>query len=196
MKSRWKSKFAPLMVALAAIVALLVGGAVAAQAQTTVAARASADAKAKKCQRNGSLNTREKVVCIAKSQLGVKERGVKKRKSNNCQKYFRDFGSKLNCDDDVNGQWCAAFTRWVWTKAGVSRVPKSFGVSSWAGSLGKSVKTPKPGDVAVSRGQTHIEIVVKVSGGKVYTIDGNGGRDDVRKGSHRRGGMTYYRMPS
>ena len=196
MKSRWKSKFAPLVVALAAICALLVGGAVAAQAKTTVASSSSADAKAKKCQRDGSLNRREKVVCIAKSQLGVKERGVYKRKSNNCQKYFRDFGSKLNCDDDQRGQWCAAFTRWVWSKAGVSRVPASFMVSGWANSLGRSVKTPKPGDVAVSRGETHIEIVVKVSGRTVYTIDGNGGRDDVRKGSHTRGGMTYYRMPS
>jgi hypothetical protein len=197
MKAVWKTKVAPLMLAIAAVATLAVGGSVAAHAAGTL----NPDQKAKKCQNDDSLNLRERVVCIATSQLGVREKGQYKRKSTTCQKYFRDFGSRLDCDDDVNGQWCAAFTRWVWTKAGVPGTPKSFYVATWADQLGKPVATPKAGDVAVARGQTHIEIVVRVtksSNGSitVYTIDGNGGNNNVAKGSHRRGGMTYYRMPS
>ncbi|MEV0134884.1 CHAP domain-containing protein [Dactylosporangium sp. NPDC050688] len=185
-----KKKVAPLLVAFAAIAALLFGGVAVANAAT-----ANPDTKAKACQNDRSLDRREKVVCIAKSQLGVRERNTKTRKANNCQKYFRDLGSGLNCDDDVNGQWCAAFTRWVWTKAGVPNTPKSFAVQGWVQALTK-VSTPKPGDVAVARSGQHIEIVVKVSGTKVYTIDGNGGNNSVASGDHRKGNMTYYRMGS
>jgi hypothetical protein len=185
-----------LLVAISAIGILLVGGAVTAHAaETRALAAPTADEKAKKCQHNNSLSQRQMVVCIATSQLGVKERNTRTRKSNNCQKYFRDFGSSLNCDDDVNGQWCAAFTRWVWAKSGVPNTPKSYLVASWASALSR-VTTPKAGDVAVAQNGNHIEIVVKVSGTTVHTIDGNGGRDNVARGSHRKGGMKYYRMPS
>ncbi|WP_329106205.1 CHAP domain-containing protein [Micromonospora sp. NBC_01699] len=191
MNSAWKTKFAPLMVAFVAVAALLVGGAVAAYA----APKPTADQKAKACQNDDSLSRRAMVVCIAKSQVGVKERGVKTRKADNCQKYFRDFKSNLNCDDDVNGQWCAAFTRWVWAKSGVPNTPKSFAVSSWANALTR-ITTPKAGDVAVATSGQHIEIVVKVSGTTIHTIDGNGGKNSVDTGSHRKGAMRYYRMPS
>ncbi|MEV0132381.1 CHAP domain-containing protein [Dactylosporangium sp. NPDC050688] len=190
MKDMLRKKVAPLLVALAAVAALLFGSAMAANAAT-----ANADTKAKACQNNDSLDRREKVVCIARSQLGVRERGTTKRAANNCQKYFRDFGSKLNCDDDVKGPWCAAFTRWVWTKAGVPNTPKSFLVSNWAAALTR-VRTPKPGDVAVASSGQHIEIVVWVNGKTIHTIDGNGGNNSVAKGSHRKGAMTYYRMGS
>ncbi|MER7007412.1 CHAP domain-containing protein [Dactylosporangium sp. NPDC000555] len=190
MNGVWKKKVVPLLVAFAAIAALLTGGAVAANA-----AASDPDTKAKACQSDKSLDRREKVGCIAESQVGVRERGTTKRAANNCQKYFRDFGSGLNCDDDTNGQWCAAFTRWVWTKAGVPNTPKSFAVQGWVAALTK-VSTPKPGDVAVASSGQHIEIVVKVSGTTIHTIDGNGGKDNVARGSHRKGVMTYYRMGS
>jgi hypothetical protein len=202
MKAPWKTRVAPLLLAIAVIATLAVGGSVAAQAAgVSVTGKLNPDQKAKKCQQDNSLNRREKVVCIATSQLGVRETGQYKRKSTNCQKYFRDFGSSLNCNDDNNGQWCAAFTRWVWAKAGVPGTPKSFYVPTWADQLGRKVATPKPGDVAVAKSQMHIEIVVRVtrSGNgtvTVHTIDGNGGRDNVARGSHRRGAMNYYRMPS
>lgn len=190
MKSVLRKKFAPLLVAVTAIACLLVGGAVAASA-----ASGNPDQKAKTCQQDRSLSTREKVVCIAKSQLGVRETGVRTPKPDNCQKYFRYFGANLNCDDDVNGQWCAAFTRWVWTKAGVKSVPRSFAVDGWKAAL-KSTSHPKPGDVATVKGGQHILIVVKVEGRTVYTIDGNGGRNDVRLKKHSLGAMNYWLMGS
>ncbi|MGY0231117.1 hypothetical protein [Longispora urticae] len=202
-----KKKVLPLLVVGVAMAGLMVGLSSAASASTdTMTAEATSiataagknpDQKAADCRASKTLTLRQKVACVATSQLGVKEDGTRTRKPTNCQKYFKDFGSSLNCNDDVNGQWCAAFTRWVWTKAGVKPVPASFGVDSWRASL-TGTKSPQVGDVVLK--PQHIMIVVKVEkvGKKtvVHTIDGNGGNDDVRKKSHTLGAFKYAKMGS
>lgn len=191
-----------LATAFAMIAAVLLGGAgqasaapagVTASADYTTAAKTPMQ-KTADCKKK-DISVRSMIACVAKAHLGVKEDGSKKVKAWNCQRYFRDFGSNLNCNDDVNGQWCAAFTRWVWKTAGVpkSKIPASFGVSGWKNALDK-VKTPKVGDVAVAKSGSHIMLVTKVDGSKITTIDGNGGLDNVRTKTHTKGGYHYYRM--
>ncbi|MEV0134653.1 CHAP domain-containing protein, partial [Dactylosporangium sp. NPDC050688] len=191
MKDMLRKKVAPLLVALAAVAALLFGSAMAADAGIPPPNPIASDKAAKACLKYSSL--RNKVVCIARSQIGVRERGTTKRKADNCQKYFRDFGSDLNCDDDDEGQWCTAFASWVWMKARVPNPPVTFRVREFAAALTK-VKRPKPGDVAVIPNH-HTEIVVQVDGDYVHTVSGNVG-DSVVTGVHRLGARKYYRMGS
>ena len=199
-----KLDFLGLVTAFAVIAAVLLGGAgqasAASPATATAATTAAAAAKKTPMQKTADckkkdISTRSMIACVAKAHLGVKEDGSKAVKAWNCQRYFRDFGSSLNCNDDVNGQWCAAFTRWVWKNAGVpkSKIPASFGVSGWKSALDR-VKTPKVGDVAVAKSGSHIMIVTAVSGSKITTIDGNGGKDNVRTKTHTKGAYYYYRM--
>lgn len=188
-----RGKIGAWLVVLVALVATMIGGAAASQAEPSsgsVTAAATPAAKLKKCAAVKDL--RKRVVCVTESQLGVSESG---KGDNHCQKYFRQFGSTLKCDRP-SGPWCAAFTRWVWTKAGVRGVPASFHTAGWRAAL-KSTGTPKPGDVA-ARGTEHIAIVVKVvkSGGRtiVHTIDGNSS-NKVKRNSHTLGSRSYFKLP-
>ncbi|CAL9573256.1 hypothetical protein SUDANB95_04839 [Actinosynnema sp. ALI-1.44] len=188
------NKAVSLLVLLAAVLAALIGGTTAAQAQPGSSVTAAAETPAQKLKKCGAIkDLRKRVVCAAESQLGVGESG---KGDKHCQKYFRAFGSNLDCDNDQTGPWCAAFTRWVWTKSGVRSVPASFHTAGWRSAL-KATKTPKPGDVAAN-GTSHISIVTKVvkSGGRtvVHTIDGNVS-DKVMRKSHTLGSRSYFKLP-
>lgn len=117
------------------------------------------------------------IVRIANGEVGYEER------ANNCNKYSSDCAA-----------WCGMFARWVWKKAGVTKLPpagygKAWVATYWAkwgadndllkrrpaGTRGGS---PKAGDAIVYGNpgslNGHVGIVVKVhSDGKLTTIDGN-----------------------
>ncbi|GAB2821302.1 CHAP domain-containing protein [Lentzea nigeriaca] len=117
------------------------------------------------------------IVRIATAEVGYKER------ANNCNKYSDDCAA-----------WCGMFARWVWKKAGVTKLPpagygKAWVATYWAkwGADNDLLKrrpagtrggNPKAGDAIVfgTPGSLngHVGIVVKVhSDGKLTTIDGN-----------------------
>lgn len=184
MVSAWTRRLGPLLAAAAVAVTALLGVSGPAHATDTP------DQKMKVCQENSSLDLRATIACIAKSQDGIAEG---KGGAYSCQKYFRDFGSNLNCNDDQNGQWCAAFTRWVWTKAGVKDVPKSFGVQEWAHAL-KRDSTPQVGDVGVFPSGEHIGVIVEVNKGTVVTREGNSS-DKVNTHTLKTDYLKYYKVP-
>jgi hypothetical protein len=119
----------------------------------------------------------QKVVKMARSQLGYHEHG------NNCQKYGP-------CEE-----WCSLFATWVWDKT-VNNIPRyafTGDVYKWGGrhktNYGKSNmrKHIRPGDALLfgtgpqnTSTSTHIGLVEKVSGSKVTLIEGNSGNKVAR----------------
>ncbi|RZQ62221.1 CHAP domain-containing protein [Amycolatopsis suaedae] len=121
--------------------------------------------------------SRSEVVRIANGEVGYRER------AGNCTKYSKDCAA-----------WCGMFTRWVWNKAGVSKLPpagygKAWVATYWASwGAGKGLLKRRPagtrkgdpaaGDVIVygvpGSLAGHVAIVAKVhADGKLTTIDGN-----------------------
>ncbi|MCW6007338.1 CHAP domain-containing protein [Micromonospora sp. CPCC 205371] len=157
------------------------------------------------------LSLRERIACVAWSQRGVIEvnnsganelPGVSSRSAGDkwhCAKYFKSFGSNLNCESDSKGHWCAAFTRWVWTKAGVKSVPKSFHAGTWRSKLKKhKTGSPRVGDYAVWN-DTHSGIVVRRNGDRIGVIEGNAS-DAARYRTYTLGGAgaptDFYQPPN
>mgnify|MGYP000919710527 CR=1 FL=1 len=120
-----------------------------------------------------------KLVSVAESQIGYKTL------SNGTTKYGTWYGIP-------KGAWCAMFVSWCANQAGISTsiVPKHADCDvgkNWFKSRGlwKNSKsqggtyTPKKGDIIYFSSKytmsdsTHVGIVTSVSGGRVYTIEGN-----------------------
>ncbi|GAA2796324.1 CHAP domain-containing protein [Saccharopolyspora taberi] len=120
---------------------------------------------------------RKDIVRIATKEIGYTER------ANNCNKYSRDCAA-----------WCGMFARWVWQKAGVSKLPPAGYGKAWVATYwakwgkdkdllkrrpaGTRGGNPQAGDAIVygvpGSLDGHVGIVVKVhSDGKLTTIDGN-----------------------
>lgn len=111
------------------------------------------------------------IVDVAIGEIGYKETG------NNRTKYGAWFG--------MNGaSWCHMFVSWCANQAGIASdiVPKTASTSTgmaWFKQKGlfkyKGKYTPKRGDIIYfkSAGASHVGIVEKASGNKVYTIEGN-----------------------
>lgn len=121
--------------------------------------------------------TREDIVKIAKSQLGIKENGT------NNVKYNTWFYGKA-----VSGSgypWCAAFVAWCANQAGVSTsvIPKTASVSELQYFFQKKsqYKTkssgyrPQPGDIMIqkSNGASHTGIVISSNSSSFTVIEGN-----------------------
>ncbi len=122
-----------------------------------------------------SGSTREKIVDIARSQLGVREWG------NNCNPYGW-------CD-----AWCAMFGTWVWQKAGVNVPQYAFtgawfnwglrnGHSSWGYNgvrAGDAIMYGSgPSNVNTS---THVDLVEKVNANGTLTVIGGNVSDAVTR---------------
>lgn len=113
--------------------------------------------------------TRERIVQIAVSQLGVSEQPP---------------GSNRTPYGPV-GAWCAMFTTWVWERAGIPevRLESNYAVTSlveWAKQRAiwhEPPAKPEPGDMIVfDGGGWHIALVERVlPDGTITTINGNGG---------------------
>lgn len=144
--------------------------------------------------------TGDDVIRIALSQRGYHEKKSLKDLddfnanlgygSANFTKYHRDLGVKNGGEDAA---WCAYFVWWCMRRAGVSaELYKQGGycpnLSSWFKEKGrfgyKNSYTPQKGDyIFFDRDFTglpeHVGLVNYVSGDRVYTIEGNTGRDMV-----------------
>lgn len=124
------------------------------------------------------------VVNVAKGEIGVKE----SPKNSNKQKYGEEYG--------VNGTpWCVQFVWWVFKHAGAASLFYGGKKTAYAPTLMKYYKNKgqfvnggyKPGDLLFldfnSNGAAdHMGIVEKVSGSKVYTIEGNTGTGNDTNG--------------
>lgn len=120
---------------------------------------------------------RARIIRIANGEIGTREQGA------NCQKYSR-----------ICEAWCGVFTRWVWRKAGVSKLPRLSPATThstwWATYWGEWAKPhdrfkanrpgrATPGD-AIVYGEPgtngHIGIVLQVhADGTLTTAEGNFG---------------------
>jgi peptidoglycan DL-endopeptidase CwlO len=130
----------------------------------------------------------QKVVKMARSQLGYHEHG------NNCQKYGP-------CEE-----WCSLFATWVWRKT-VDKIPSyafTGDVYKWGGrhktNYGKTnfKKHIRTGDALLfgtgpqnTSTSTHIGLVEKVSGNKVTLIEGNSG-NKVARHTYTISTRTFY----
>ena len=85
--------------------------------------------------------------------------------------------------------WCARFLNMMEKKAGRRGTGSNMALSF--AKYGKGVRSPRPGDIAVSRrrGGGHVGYVVSVRGSRVTIISGNTGS---RRGGKRRVGIGTY----
>ncbi|MBR5135194.1 MAG: CHAP domain-containing protein [Clostridia bacterium] len=133
------------------------------------------------------------IVAVAKTQVGYLEGSYAGTTagSNNVQKYGLWYDQNVDNIGVKAAPWCAAFVSWCANQAGVpssivyyhAYCPygvnwfKNRGLFQYAASRGGSY-TPKAGDIvyfapAGSSESSHIGLVTGVSGGYVYTIEGN-----------------------
>lgn len=91
--------------------------------------------------------------------------------------------------------WCNDFVTWCAKKAGISSKQIPYGASTtatmnqfkaWKRFKYKGSYTPRAGDIIYfkSAGASHVGIVEKYADGKVHTIEGNVGNDDVARRSY------------
>jgi hypothetical protein len=98
------------------------------------------------------------------------------------------FSGYRSCSSSYSGEWCSIFAAWVWSNAdsyietgwtgeGLSADSRHFEhYGTHFGTLHKVPATPSPGDAAVfwdGSNIQHVGIVTSVSGGLVYTVEGN-----------------------
>ena len=135
----------------------------------------------------------EKIIETALAEIGVKESPA----NSNRQKYGKEYG--------VNGTaWCCQFVWWVFKKAGAAALFYGGKKTAYCPTLmqyykskGQIVKKNfEPGDIIFfdfnGNGQPdHVGIVERVSGNKVYTIEGN-----TSVGNDTNGGQVMRRTRS
>ena len=147
---------------------------------------------------------------VAKDNIGQGEEG-----GNNSGPFVEMvLGKVYDGDPDDDGSWCAGFVSWCFEEAarglGVS-LPfnRSLGAKKLFRNIrlaGTLVDTPAPGDVVCwDRGQPgswqgHIGFVSRVSGGILYTVEGNVGTfpSKVREFQHdlsRQGRLEGFARP-
>ena len=138
---------------------------------------------------------REKMVSIAKSQVGVV----------NGNPYWSWYGFKGRVE------WCATFVSWTANQAGAlnTYIPKFAGVGtgysyfSKRGQIRGKSYVPSAGDLIFfdwgNRGRAgHVGIVEKVEGGRVYVIEGNTNNNKVENRSYplNHKNIHSYAVPS
>lgn len=134
-------------------------------------------------------NTKSKVIAVAKKEVGYLEKKSNKyldyKKKNagyrNYTKYNRDM-KKIRKAGTLTDYWCANFVSWCFAKAyGVKEGKKlMLGYSNYVPyiynhfkEVKRTYKSPKAGDIVIFHNQSHVGLCIKVSGGTVYTIEGN-----------------------
>lgn len=135
------------------------------------------------------MSLAQRVVCIASSEVGVKE--VPKRSNSGCgvDDYLKSVGLKPGY------AWCMAFVYWV-----VNRAAKELDIKNplvrtagvlrqWNETtlrkLPKTSRAIKPGDIFImdfGKGLGHTGIVESVTGGVIQTIEGNTNDNGSREG--------------
>lgn len=135
------------------------------------------------CQGNSNAalsDTRQKVVCLAESELKNTWTPLPNVPRMQYLKYT----------DGAQEQWCADFVSWLYKQAGdpftggasggwrIAGVPGIIQLGQNGGGrfhYHTSNYTPKPGDMAIHRGHQHVNLVVSVVGKTVVMIGGDQG---------------------
>lgn len=147
--------------------------------------------------------TAEKVIEIARSQIGYKEKETNSQLDNfdanagdnNYTKYARDLAAAGYYNGNKNGYaWCDCFHDWChyeaaghdkklaeWTtcQTGLYGAGCKFSADYYK-KQGRFYTDPQPGDQIFFNKFAHTGIVEKVADGKVYTIEGNTGNQVKR----------------
>lgn len=134
----------------------------------------------------------EKVLAIAKAEIGVKESPPD---SNNVKYNTWYYGKAVRGDDYP---WCMAFVQWCFYQAKWTlpyKTPSCSGLLNWYRQHNPAcvVKTPKPGDIAIYN-FGHTGIVESVASRTVTVIEGN--TSPSNSGSQDNGGMVCRRTRS
>lgn len=128
------------------------------------------------------------VVAIARSQLGVAERGT------NCNPY------STTCEE-----WCAHFAAWVWQKAGIKIPDRAFtgDLYVWGGDNKRShagTDGVAPGDLVFygtaprnPKTSTHVDVVVEVLPDRLRVVGGNVSDQVLERDVPRTGIYGYLR---
>lgn len=131
------------------------------------------------------------LIGVAKTQLGYTELdGAGNPISSSSDGGYTKYGASFG---EPNGAWCAYFISWCASQAGipssiVPRLGNCGSLTDWYQSRSiyysrSSGYVPKPGDMVFfnwdgGSGAQHIGIVTGVSGGSLFTIEGNTGGDE------------------
>ena len=138
-----------------------------------------------------SNNTASRLVSIAKAEIGYLEKAtnsqLESKTANAGNRNYTKYGQWYG----MNAQpWCAMFVSWCFGQLTGSRegAQKMLWGSLWASctamykaakAAGQAYNAPRAGDVIVFRQaagsltMVHTGIVTKISGGRVYTVEGN-----------------------
>lgn len=137
-------------------------------------------------------NTLSKLLTLAESQTGYTEKNNDKdldamvgptAGNGNHTKYARDL-TAMGLPGYCGAAWCAVYQMWLEIKTvGKEQALKTFGpqfyncfaIRDYAKAAGRwqaAGTTPKPGYRVIFR-QSHIALVTRVSGGRIYTNEGN-----------------------
>jgi len=126
----------------------------------------------------------DKVISIAKSQVGVRETGGENR-GPEVEQYLAYTGN-------APGQpWCAAFVQWIFAQAGRPLTETGLsasveGIHGAAQTQGWIASSPQPGDIVLwdrpGHESDHTGIVVGVNGDQIYTVEGNSGDGVANRG--------------
>lgn len=144
-----------------------------------------------------------KVLEIAKSEVGYLEKAsnnmLESKTGNAGFNNYTKYGKDMGCNGDF---WCDAFVDWCFLKAyGKEKAKKLLGGFSnytptsaqYFKNMGRYFKSPKVGDIIFFKNNTricHTGIVYKVTGERVYTIEGN---TSSEAGVIRNGGSVAYK---
>ncbi|VFA99184.1 CHAP domain-containing protein [Nocardia cyriacigeorgica] len=90
--------------------------------------------------------------------------------------------NRVNRPYNINDEWCASFTDWAWTQAGmdVNWTNKNLVRAVWADAQrwgwADNISGARPGDMIVWGHQNHIGLVVARNGNTVTVVEGNSGK--------------------
>ena len=134
------------------------------------------------------MSKRDEFVSVARSQIGVRETGTNNVKYNTWY-----YGHVVNGTAGTSEYaWCVTFECWCANQVGIlgTLIPKCNNVGilrDWYKARGlyhlRGTYTPKEGDLIIFRDASHTGIVDKISGGRLYTIEGNS-KDKVSNNSY------------
>ncbi|WP_063022147.1 C40 family peptidase [Nocardia niwae] len=136
--------------------------------------------------------TPDDIVAKAREQLNL---GVSENNGDNYPVYYDKYGVPHKVPYDIGGPWCAAFSTWVWDKAGynVEWTNKDYVPAIWNDAkhmgLAANISNAQKGDMIIFDWEgdgtpDHVGIVESVDPrtGRITTIEGNSG--DALKSNH------------
>ncbi|MCH2045214.1 MAG: TIGR02594 family protein [Saprospiraceae bacterium] len=135
-----------------------------------------------------------KWISIAEGEIGVKEIPDKNSEKVNNPRVMEYHAASGGYSSDEPA-WCASFTSWCLSKAGVSN-PRDPGVIQWKG-WGEKIDKPFYGCIGIIKTGSawgHIGFIVGVEGGNVLMLGGNQS-NSVKISKYSKSSVTQYLKP-